>query len=986
MIAPTPPNQQHDQRIVDGVDVANEQVPPALPLEHDLDAQVPPYTPAIAILTGTFPVKKNHGSLFASWSTCNVSLYAHDGLLVIVPTITKPELGRVIRLLHMQYDEDPRAAPENCIQVSIKGRAWLIQFSNEQQRQAWQSGQRIMQQQLLGICVLLLACTLHAAAAVFNISVNLPFLTPSVARIAGNQVKFVQANAAALLADIDPQRQHSFNLVYTPTNATTRNATIALLNAIEQHNIVAVIGDSSSATTTQFPYLFRTCPDDGAQGSILALFVRHMGWRTIAVISSSDAYGTSVTGTFFPMARSLNLTIATNQIYQPGQADYSLILDSVLNSGSQIILLAGVATTTVPLLRQARAKGMISNEFVWVAPESFGFWTGLALNATDSSLVDGMLFVTPRERGGGALAEQSIARFNQANPGESIPPSTLLLMDCVLAVARGILRIASDTSAASVLSRSYFPSLSRYFLQSFEGLSGPVEFDSVGNRKAYFQVLNWYQNVSTPVFDVFPNLTIQATSSRIRFFSGDSTVPPDQPLKRALVPSWDSPAGIGLGFGNIASIVIVVATWAYLFKARHIPSVKRLSFPFLTVICLGCVLVLVSNVVALGNEPTVGSCQASLWTFVLGLELVLASSAAKAYRMHKIFDNKVISAGNLGNKAMFMGLAAVLLGQAIILIVWAAVDAQNAVMVSGRTYFYYRCTSTSALFDQAMSGVTIAYNGVLLLALMVLAYLTRNIATNFCETKWLFFTSQNTLLSGSVVAVFALFDFSASALAATVIKQVAILYATLFAFGSLVGRIAIVVFAEQKSYLSAGAPVQSTAAKTSLGELGTMIVSQMGGAPTPRTTAGLLANASGNTLPNVGQQQQVQKSSNGVLSGVYAVKKNHGSLFSTWISSSVTLFTNEGLLSMIPTTSKPELGNVLRLSLIQYEADPRGLPHCVEVSVKGKSWTIQFSNDEERAVWVQQLATTSATSTRASASQKSSGKGTVAGSMSVGKA
>ncbi|ORZ38090.1 7 transmembrane sweet-taste receptor of 3 GCPR-domain-containing protein, partial [Catenaria anguillulae PL171] len=208
---------------------------------------------------------------------------------------------------------------------------------------------------------------------------------------------------------------------------------------------------------------------------------------------------------------------------------------------------------------------------------------------------------------------------------------------------------------------------------------------------AYFNVFNWYKGVSTPVYDVLPDLSV-VQRTPITFFGGTKTIPRDRPQQIPLVAYLDSPTGIGLAAGNGIAIAIVILTWIYLFAARNQPSVRSLSFPFLSLICVGCVLVLASNIAALGSPTSVG-CQTSLWLFCWGLELVLASSAAKAYRLWRIFDNKMISAGKVGNKYLFAGVLGVILGQTIILIIWTAGGPQQAIMVSSRTYYFYRCES-----------------------------------------------------------------------------------------------------------------------------------------------------------------------------------------------------------------------------------------------------------------------------------------------------
>ncbi|ORZ38017.1 periplasmic binding protein-like I [Catenaria anguillulae PL171] len=253
-----------------------------------------------------------------------------------------------------------------------------------------------------------------------------------------------------MLQGIDPSNQHSFQMIYTPTNYTARNATMAMLNAIINDGAVAALGDWTSSVTipqahagskwfmymcsggatsgqlsdkTAFPYFFRSICQDPAQGIVIAHFIKYMSWKSAALIASSDAYGQSVGNAFLTTAQTLGLSVVQNQVIQPGQTDYSIALNAILNSGSQIIVLSALSENSILLLRQARAMGMIGPEWVWIGPEAFDYWMDLQINAEDVKNVQGMLYVYPQEKTFNALFNASLARYNAAYPNEPSPPS-----------------------------------------------------------------------------------------------------------------------------------------------------------------------------------------------------------------------------------------------------------------------------------------------------------------------------------------------------------------------------------------------------------------------------------------------------------------------------------------------------------------------------------------------------------------------------------
>ncbi|ORZ33333.1 periplasmic binding protein-like I [Catenaria anguillulae PL171] len=804
----------------------------------------------------------------------------------------------------------------------------------------------------------------RALAVTFNLSVNLPFLTPSLGKSVVNIVKFIQANEI-ILNDIDPTGSHSFRLVYTATNFTSRNATLAIQNAIAEHNVVGVIGDRPSSLTipqaltgakdyvwmcsgasssvdltdkSLFPYFFRTMAADPYQGVFFSYFMRHIGWKSANVIASSDAYGRSVSTSFMSTAQTLGIQIAANTVFNAGQANFTDIINTVLNSGSQIIVLATTANNGIELLRQAKARGLISSEWVWLVCDSFAYWMTLNVTPQDIDNVNGMLVVYPREDSYNALYNQSVARFQQLNPGELVPAHSFNFLDCVSAMARGILRIVNATSAADVLARRYFPDLNRFFLHSFEGVTGNVEFDRQGNRLVPFQVFNFWNGTSTLVYNVLPDSSVIQVSP-VRFFSGTSDIPPDRPRKNSLVATWDSAAGIALAVLNAVSMLTIVAVWAYLFYARERPTVKNLSFPFLTLIAIGCMLLLGSNLAALG-VPTVATCQASLWLFCFGFELIFASSAAKSFRLFKIFHNKRLSKVRMSNMALMVRVSLVLLGQSVILAAWSAVDAQQPATIQTRSYITYRCSSANPTTDWVFSIITLLYNFALWAILIYFAYKTRNIASNFRETSFMFHTAQNTALTGVVVAAFAWFSFGESSLAAFIIKQCALIYSVAFAFAALIGRIAVAV------YLDTAPPANDSVVlrKASNGSKRNRFMS-----------ASVAGTATIGGTPIATQLNQLKTLQLSVIRGDFAVKRL-GSLMSTWTNHQVTLNLDEGVLHFFSLANDAKLGTVIRLSQAQVYPSS-AMPGCLDVSTKsGGAWSIQFLTDDECNQWLALMA------------------------------
>ncbi|ORZ33152.1 hypothetical protein BCR44DRAFT_1438852 [Catenaria anguillulae PL171] len=533
-------------------------------------------------------------------------------------------------------------------------------------------------------------------------------------------------------------------------------------------------------------------------------------------------------------------------------------------------------------------------------------------------------------------------------------------------MGRGILKIVNATSATDVLARSYHPNLQRFFLEDpFEGVTGQVLFDKDGNRRSPFQVYNWWNGIATPVYDVLPDSSV-VQRAPVRFYSGKPTVPRDRPEQLALVPTLDSATGIALLVANCIVAAAICVVWGYLVYYRHDPTVLALSFPFLNLITLGCVL--------LGS-----------WLFAFGFELVVVSSAAKAFRLWRIFHNTFLKIGQFDTKKLFMGVLVVLAGQSFIFIVWSAVGPQTPVLINSRTYYHYRCSSQSTSVQTAFAAVSTVYNGILLAALIFLAYKTRTIQTNYRETSWMLYVSQNSILSGIVIMTFHVFQFGEATLAAFVVKQTTIMYAVTFAFAALVGRIAIVAHHTHTKGQHAGASVARALMSNSVvgsapavpHAKGTRGGKQLGGESLAiktlevRTLPAVSSPAFEGTQVSGGAG--ISENSEVVCRGVYPVKRL-GSLFATWHMNQICIFSKDGYLTLIPNQQAdagPVFGTTLLLQQIRYDPSPSGLENCLEIACGNLAWLIQFSSERERDTWVSLLAAT-ATSKVSRQSSKSS--------------
>ncbi|KAI9189634.1 hypothetical protein H9P43_001067 [Blastocladiella emersonii ATCC 22665] len=820
---------------------------------------------------------------------------------------------------------------------------------------------------VVAIVVMFLTMAQHAIAANFKIAVNLPFDDPTFGTAISGLKKMFRLIEPDLMT-IDPVTNHTFSLVYNPTSLSGAVSSSVAIRTMLNDSVVGIVGDyyssltipqaystkffkvwmcSGSATSvtlssdTDFPFFFRTIGNDYQQGASMAAFIKVMGWNRVNIIASSDFYGQSLSEGLSRQAALLSINVTASVTFTPGSTTFDQQLEVLKATGTAVNFVAATAVDGVQIMRTAKRLGMVGPTWMWLSADTFAAYFDLGgLAPEDYTYANGIMYVMAKESGGNAIAKAFQAKWDAAYPGVRIPAYAYLYRDCAFAMAHGIVGLTQSKGAASVQNRSYDLVLNE-LMRDFEGASGVFRVDQFGDRIADFSIYNMVNGKYVEVATVFANLTVQQTAP-YKFYGGSATPPSDKQYQDVLTALWTMPSGLGLGITGIVLIGYIVATGAYLFAHRKVSFVKHLSARFLSLIGLGCIIVLVSSLVAMG-EQTAGSCMASTWLFAIGYELVVGASIAKTYRIWVIFENRSqIKATGIQDSFLFIIMGAIMAGQIIILIVWSAVDPPLPHLISTRSYLYTICSSSTTSFTNSLVAASMVYNGFFLIIFLYLAVATRNVTSSYNESKWILYTVQNILLSSVVVAPFAIFDFGASALSAFIVKHSIIYSAVTFTFVALVGRL---IFDVRKS----------TIKKSKTKHVGSKSDTDKGG------SASAMKPAAG-------------ASPAWSAKGICQVKAS--GFFSQWITMRLQLFNTEGTLVMMPATGGQALGVVLDVGVGMFHPSPRGHTNTVEIIAQNKSWLVKFNDEKDYKRWKDVLG---AVSNPASSTISGSGANTAAG-------
>jgi len=128
--------------------------------------------------------------------------------------------------------------------------------------------------------------------------------------------------------------------------------------------VVSSANTDPTVPETTIPWYFGTMQDDRQQYQTLARRIyTELGLKRVAVLRSSSRYGRFGLVKFLDASRRLGHPVVMEQIFQPGDADYTRQLRVIRNSRPDAVLLVGDEPEAATILKQMRAAGMRQRVF-----------------------------------------------------------------------------------------------------------------------------------------------------------------------------------------------------------------------------------------------------------------------------------------------------------------------------------------------------------------------------------------------------------------------------------------------------------------------------------------------------------------------------------------------------------------------------------------------------------------------------------------------
>ncbi|KAK3253219.1 hypothetical protein CYMTET_37519, partial [Cymbomonas tetramitiformis] len=291
-----------------------------------------------------------------------------------------------------------------------------------------------------------------------------------------------------------------------------------------------------------YPYFMRTIASDTYQARAMADLVHFYGWKYVVTVAIEDDYGLSGISAFHDNAAALGIAITAKLTYAASTSDFSEVVRGLQKARCYIIVTFGFSSETGRLMEQAYASGVGGAGYVWIGSEataSANTWEAMSSDLSEEARNDimrGFLALTPSinkttpeylgfvERWAsqpatvndetGECSEEVDAlgapiwkrydvdedlttydacvgmNFSKTeHQGDNIQAAAFGMYDATYVVGRALHELLQNQSREAVVGEELRDAM---LAQAFLGVSGPVAFDSAGDRSVglVYEVVN----------------------------------------------------------------------------------------------------------------------------------------------------------------------------------------------------------------------------------------------------------------------------------------------------------------------------------------------------------------------------------------------------------------------------------------------------------------------------------------------------------------
>ncbi|MEY4000347.1 MAG: hypothetical protein RLZZ626_702 [Actinomycetota bacterium] len=279
-----------------------------------------------------------------------------------------------------------------------------------------------------------------------------------------------------------------------------------IINNITSHKVVQISPANTSPDFTGWKdggYYFRTAPSDLLQGAIIANQIAVDGNRKVAVIYQDSSYGNGLETKAVQVLKSKGVTVTGTYKFAEGESNFSTIVASALSKGPQAVLLISYdeSKKAIPALQAKKFAGskiyLVDGNLADYSDQSFASYIKgakgtLPGKATDSKFKAALAKSYAAHNNGAKLTEfaygaeaydATILIALAATEGSNYGPA---IQSHMIDVSTGGTKVTTFKAGAALLKKGKNI--------DYEGQSGPVEFDKVGDPTGAYIGIYQYDN------------------------------------------------------------------------------------------------------------------------------------------------------------------------------------------------------------------------------------------------------------------------------------------------------------------------------------------------------------------------------------------------------------------------------------------------------------------------------------------------------------
>lgn len=237
-------------------------------------------------------------------------------------------------------------------------------------------------------------------------------------------------------------------------------------------------------------------------------------------------------------------------------------------------------------------------------------------------------------------------------------------------------------------------------------------------------------------------------------------------------------------------LLIAFSFSIYFYLFRNEKVIKKTSPVFSQLILLGIVLCITSQIFWDVSQTTF-TCVMKIWLLAIGFGLIMGNLLAKTYRIFKIFSNAKVTSLVIRDIDLLKFTLAVILLEIIMLCAYTFPAGLPTPVVlqsqSDSLLKYIECKVPSSFLQTAGIIMLLGVNFLLVLAAVIIAYLTRNVDSAFNESRYIAYTVYVFLLVTIILLplYYTAGDSRSSVTRQFIIRTIAILVAMYFCLFAL---------------------------------------------------------------------------------------------------------------------------------------------------------------------------------------------------------